>query len=79
MILARQMPGKRLLRSGFVRPRIRAGLICTACLRTLHIRNAAPGGQILELSLERFDLPLQLLGLTSERKRSIIGVYPTAL
>jgi hypothetical protein len=66
MILARQMRGKRLPRRRFVRRRIRGGRICTAGLRTLHIRNAAPGGQILELSLERLDLPLQLLGLATE-------------
>jgi hypothetical protein len=35
-------------------------------LRALHIRYAAPGSQILELSLERLDLPLQLLGLATE-------------
>jgi hypothetical protein len=66
MILARQMYGKRLLRSRFVRRCVRRRRICTTGLRTLHIHNAAPGGQILKLSLERLDLPLQLLGLATE-------------
>ncbi|MGF6482607.1 hypothetical protein QFZ91_004834 [Paraburkholderia sp. JPY419] len=66
MILARQMRGKRLPRRCFVRPRNRGGRICTASLRTLHIHNAAPSRQILKLSLERLDLPLQLLGLATE-------------
>ena len=35
-------------------------------LGTLHIRHAAPGSQILKLSLERLDLALQLLGLATE-------------
>ncbi len=67
MILARQMYGKALVLEAassvvaFERRRI-----CTTGLRTLHIRNAAPGGQILKLSLERLDLPLQLLGLATE-------------
>ncbi|SIT49539.1 conserved hypothetical protein [Paraburkholderia ribeironis] len=66
MILARQMRGKRLPGSRFVRRRIQGGRICTAGLRTQHIHNAAPGGQILKLCLERLDLPLQLLGLATE-------------
>ena len=66
MILARQMCGKRLLRSRFVHRCVRGGRICTTGLRTLHIRYAAPGGQILKLSLKRLYLPLQLLGLATE-------------
>ncbi|MBB2930536.1 hypothetical protein FHX59_004999 [Paraburkholderia silvatlantica] len=66
MILARQMWGKRLLRSRFVRRCVRGGRICTTGLRTLHIRYAAPGRQILKLSLERLYWPLQLLGLATE-------------
>ncbi len=40
--------------------------MCTSGLRTLHIHNAAPSRQILKLSLERLDLPLQLFGLATE-------------
>lgn len=60
------MRGKRLPGSRLVRRSVRGGRICTEGLRTLHIHNAAPGGQILKLSLERLDLPLQLLGLATE-------------
>jgi hypothetical protein len=35
-------------------------------LRALYVRDAAPGSQILELSLKRLDLPLQLFGLATE-------------
>jgi hypothetical protein len=40
--------------------------VCVSSLRTLHVCNAASGGQILELGLEGLDLPLQLFGLAAE-------------
>jgi hypothetical protein len=66
MILARQVREKRLPGSRFVGHRIRGGRFCAEGLSTLHIHNTAPGGQIVELSLERFELTLQLLGLATE-------------
>ncbi|KND56907.1 hypothetical protein BVER_02757 [Candidatus Burkholderia verschuerenii] len=66
MILTREVRRQRLPRNRCLRRCDGSGHVCPSGLRTLHVCNAASGGQILELSLEGLDLPLQLFGFAAE-------------
>ena len=66
IILAREVCSQCLPRGCFVRRCIGGRSVCALSLHTLHVCNAASGGQILDLGLEGLDLPLQLFGLAAE-------------